>query len=135
MVATARRRYRRTALGLSVLYAVLLIGVSVFFKTGPRTGVSAYAAAVLPALPIIGVFYAIGRYLVEEQDEFLRMLMVRQILWATGIALSIATVWGFLESFNVVRHVDAYWVAVLWFGGLALGACINRLTLGSFGPC
>jgi hypothetical protein len=31
----------------------------------------------------------------------------------------------------MVGHVEAYYVAVLWFGGLGLGACINKLTLGA----
>ena len=82
-----------------------------------------------------GIFAAIGRYLVEEQDEYVRMLMVRQTLWASGFALSVATVWGFLENFDLVGHVDAYYIAVLWFGGLGLGACINRFTLGDAGRC
>ena len=67
---------------------------------------------MLPALPIIGIFGAIGRYLVEEQDEYVRMLMVRQTLWASGFALSVATIWGFLESFDLVGHVDGYYVAI-----------------------
>ena len=75
----------------------------------------------------VGIFVAIGRYLVEEQDEYLRVLMVRQTLWASGFALSIATIWGFLESFELVGHVESFYVAVLWFGGLGLGACANKL--------
>ena len=59
------------------------------------------------------------------------MLTVRQTLWATGFALSVATVWGFLESFDLVGHIDAYYIAVLWFGGLGLGSCMNKLTLGA----
>jgi hypothetical protein len=55
--------------------------------------------------------------------------MVRQTLWASGFALSFATIWGFLESFDLVAHVEAYYVAVLWFGGLGLGACVNKLTV------
>ena len=57
--------------------------------------------------------------------------MVRQTLWASGFALSVATIWGFLENFDLVGHVEAYYIAVLWFGGLGLGACINKLTLGA----
>ena len=75
------------------------------------TGGLAYVVAVLPALPIIGIFAAIGRYLVEEQDEYVRMLMVRQTLWASGFALSLATIWGFLENFDLVGHIDAYYIA------------------------
>ena len=58
------------------------------------------------------------------------MMMVRQTLWASGFSLSIATIWGFLESFDMVGHVPVYWVSVLWFGGLGLGSCVNKLTMG-----
>ena len=70
---------------------------------------AAYFVAIFPALPIIGIFGALGRYLVEEQDEYVRMLMVRQALWASGFALSLATVWGFLENFGLVGHADGYY--------------------------
>jgi len=130
---SAQRRYNRSVLLLSLAYALILFGVITFFKNSSPTGLSAYAAAILPALPIIGVFFAMGRYLVDEQDEYLRMLTVRQTLWASGFMLSVATIWGFLENFDLVHHIDAYYAAVLWFGGLGLGACINKLTLGSSG--
>jgi hypothetical protein len=129
----AQRRYNRSVILLSLAYALILFGVITFFKNSSPTGLSAYAAAILPALPIIGVFFAMGRYLVDEQDEYLRMLTVRQTLWASGFMLSVATIWGFLENFDLVHHIDAYYAAVLWFGGLGLGACINKLTLGSSG--
>ena len=129
------KRYNWRVIWLSLIYAALLIGVVYAFKRQLIAGPFAYAAAVLPALPIIGIFASIGRYLVEEQDEYVRMLMVRQTLWASGFALSVATVWGFLENFNLVEHVDAYSVAIVWFAGLGLGAGINKLTLGTTGGC
>jgi len=92
-----------------------------------------YFVAMLPALPIIGIFGAIGRYLVEEQDEYVRMLMVRQTLWASAFSLSIATTWGFFDNFGLVGHVDGYWIAVLWFLGLGLGRIYNKLTVGEGG--
>jgi hypothetical protein len=103
------------------------------FKHHLLSGVVAYIVAALPALPIIGIFFAMGRYLVEEQDEYVRMLMIRQALWASGFALSAATIWGFLESFDVVGHIDAYYIAVIWFGGLGVGSLINKLTVGDGG--
>jgi hypothetical protein len=131
----ATKRYNWRVLWLSLVYVVLLLGAVYAFKHQLIGGPFAYAAAVAPALPIIGIFAAIGRYLVEEQDEYLRMLMVRQTLWASGFALSVATVWGFLENFDLVEHVDAYSVAIVWFAGLALGAAINKLTLGAPARC
>jgi hypothetical protein len=132
MIASkASKTYNVRVLWLSLFYGAFLMAAVYGFRHQLLTGPVAYLAAVLPALPIIGIFAAIGRYLVEEQDEYLRMLMVRQTLWASAFALSVATVWGFLESFDMVGHVEAYYVAVLWFGGLGLGACINKLTLGA----
>ncbi len=126
----AIRRYNHRVIWLSLLYAAFLLGAVYAFKHHLVSGPVAWIAAILPALAISGIFVAIGRYFVEEQDEYLRMLMVRQTLWASGFALSIATIWGFLESFDLVDHVPVYWVSVLWFGGLGLGACANKLTIG-----
>lgn len=126
----ANRRYNIRVIVLSLIYAVFLLGAVYGFKHHLLAGAIAWIAAILPALAIIGIFAAIGLYLVEEQDEYLRMLMIRQTLWASGFALSIATVWGFLESFELVHHVESYYVAVLWFAGLGLGNFANRLTIG-----
>jgi hypothetical protein len=93
------------------------------------SGPLAYALAILPGLSVAGMFWAIGRLMIEEQDEYQRMLFVRQSLVATGFTLSIVTIWGFLENFNLVQHVDAFFVAILWFIGLGFGSVYNVLTL------
>ena len=130
----ARRRYNMAVLGCSVGYAAALFGAISYFNNHPDArSATAYAAAIVPALLIIGIFFAIGRYLVEERDEYLRLLMVRQTLVASALALSFATLWGFLESFGLAPHVEAYWFAVIWFAGLGLGDCVNKLTLGREG--
>ena len=127
-VSPAMRRY---TIGLTLLmtaYVLILLGVNVYFDNSSPTGAIAYVAAALPAFPIIGVFLIIGRLIVDlKNDEYVRMLMVRQTLIATGFSLSIATVWGFLESFDLAPHVDAYWAAVLWFAGLGVGGCLNAV--------
>ena len=123
----AIKRYNRRVIALSLIYAALLFGAVYLFVHHLLSGPVAYVAAVLPALPIIGIFVVIGRYLVEESDEYLRDQFVRQALIATGFALSIATAWGFLENFDLVPHVYAYYAAILWFAGLGIGACFNKL--------
>lgn len=125
----AQRRYNRRVMGLSVAYAAFLLPIVAVFRHDPPAGGVAYALAILPALPIIGIFMAIGRYLVEERDEYLRLLMTRQTLIASGLALSVAMVVGFLESFDLIAPIHSYWFAILWFAGLGLGGCVNKLTV------
>ena len=131
----AAKRYNIRVVWLSLLYAATLLAATYAFKHHLLSGPPAYIAAILPALSIIGVFGAMGRYLVEETDEYLRMLLIRQSLWASAFALSIATTWGFLESFGLAGHIEAFYVAVVWFGGLGLGSIYNRLTLGASVGC
>ena len=86
-----------------------------------------FVIAILPGLAVSGVFWAIARLIIEEEDEFVRMLSVRQTLIASGFALSAASIWGFLEAADLVVHLDAYWVAIAWFVGLIIGAGVNTL--------
>jgi len=129
----AQRRFKIAMFMLWLAYMLVLVGVVTYFRNGTPSGVPAYAAAILPALPIVGMFFAIGRYLIEESDEYLRMKMNRQVLVATALTLTVATIWGFLENFDLVRHIDSYWAAVVWFFGLSVGRLYNRYTIGDGG--
>ena len=133
IMSPAGWRYNKRVIILSLIYSAFLIGAVYGFKHHLVSGAFAWIVAILPALPIIGIFGAIGRYLVEEQDEYVRMLMVRQTLWASGFALSLATAWGFLESFDLVGHADGYYVVIAWYFGLGVGGIVNKLTLGDGG--
>ena len=125
----ALRRYA-VRLTLAMIAYVATLGVALRLVGGGLVaGLPAYLLALLPGAAIAGVFWAAGRLLVEEKDEYLRMLMVRQALVATGFTLTIATMWGFLEHFHLVPHVEAFYIAVLWFAGLGVGSCSNWLAL------
>jgi hypothetical protein len=129
----AWKRYNWRVIWLSLAYAIFLIAAVYGFKHRLVPGALKYLVAILPALPVVGIFAAMGRYLVEESDEFVRMLMVRQTLWAGGFALSCATIWGFLESFDLVGRVDGYYIVIAWYFGLGIGGVANKLTLGEGG--
>ncbi|MDB5693712.1 MAG: hypothetical protein JWO81_2775 [Alphaproteobacteria bacterium] len=129
----AQRRYVLRVAIATAAYLITLAAAVRLVGRGEVTGPLAWLLALLPGLSVAGFFWAIGRLLIEEKDEYLRMLLVRQVLVATAFALSITSVWGFLENFRLVDHVDAYWVAILWFFGLGVGAFVNRLTLGTAG--
>ena len=124
----AQKRYvLRVSIAMAA-YIVTLTAALRFVGGGDVTGAGAYLLALLPGLSVAGVFWAIGRLLVEEKDEYMRLLLVRQSLVATGFTLSVSTMWGFLENFDLVPHVDAFYIAVLWFAGLGIGSCVNWLT-------
>ena len=132
MLTNRSRAIKRYHLRLGVAMAAYIVTLTAalhFVGGGDVTGPFAYLLALLPGVSIAGIFWAIGRLLVEERDEYQRMLLVRQSLVATGFTLSVVTMWGFLENFDLVPHVDAFYVAVLWFSGLALGSCVNWILL------
>ena len=125
----AQRRYvLRIAIFTAAYIATLSIAIR-FVRDGGVTGPLAYVLGVLPGLSVAGFFWAIARLIIEEQDEYLRVLLVRQVLVATGFTLTLVTIWGFLENLRLVPHVDAFYVAVIWFFGLGVGSCFNWLSM------
>lgn len=130
-----RRRYTQRLAAAMGIYLVSLFAAEYLISRQLVDGPVVWVLGIIPGLAVVGAFYAIAMLIVEQTDEFLRMLVVRQTLVATGFSLSIATVWGFLENFDLVPHVDAYWVAILWFLGFGLGGFINKRTMGAWGEC
>lgn len=132
----ATRRYLIRMAILMSLYIVLIFAAGWIFRHTTIAGIPAYALAIAPALPIIGVFWAVMRLLVEEPDEYIRMLQVRQCLFATGFCLTVMTVWEFLQNYDLVPPGNGgFGAAFFWFIGLGLGAFYNRMTMGTVGSC
>ena len=132
----AARRYVARLGVLAMLYVVTLFMSVTLFRHDPPTGALAYALALIPAVPVIGVFWALMRFIVEEKDEFVRLLMVRQCMVATGFCLTIVTVREFLQNFDLISLDNGgFGAAFFWFMGLGVGAIYNRLTMGTSGTC
>ena len=132
----ATRRYLIRLAVLMSAYLVTLFVAVYAFRHQLVSGPLAYPLAVLPAVPVIGVFWAVMRLLVEEPDEYLRMLFVRQALIATGFCLTVMTIWEFLQNFDLVPPGNGgFGAAFFWFMGLGVGALYNKLTVGTAGSC
>lgn len=129
----AHRRYVMRVFVAMAGYVATLFLAEMLIDDGGLTGPLAWLVALLPGLCVASVFWAIGRLLIEETDEYLRSLLVRQMLVATGLTMVIATIYGFLENYRLVGHVDAFYLTVLFFAGLGVGALVNKLTLGDGG--
>lgn len=119
--------YLRRFFPTMALYVLLVLGVPFAIRATGAQGPLLWALAIAPGLPIAAVFWIIGRLLVELDDEYLRMLEVRKALVATGFAMSLASVWGFLEVYAHAPHLPLFFVPIAWFGGLAVGSVVNLI--------
>jgi hypothetical protein len=126
----AMRRYLKRLASFMVVYFVALFLAGYLFRHHRPEGIMAVGLAILPALPIIGVIWTIFRLLAEETDEYIRMLFVRQALFATGFCLSVMTVWEFLQNYDVVSNdTHGFGTTFVWFIGLGIGAIVNARAL------
>lgn len=134
-LSAPRRRYTyRLAICMIGYVATLFLADWLIDERG-IAGLPAMSAALVPALFVAGVFWALARLLIEETDEYQRHLLVRQLLIGSGITLTLVTIWGFWESFGLVGHIDAFYIAALFFVGMGVGGIVNKFTLGDAGRC
>src|SRR5208283_3075438 len=124
----AQRRFVRTCWMSGGMVTVLAVAVALLFRFLHLHGAPAYAAAVLPALPILWVLVETGRFLAVEKDEFQRNLLVQCLLGGIGGTLAVTTIWGYLEDFARAPRLDLIWVyPIFWlFVGLAWPVVYRR---------
>lgn len=123
-LSPATRRYNRRMLIWSLGY-VLCLGIAMTVRNylHPQ-GALLWGIAVLPSVPMIFFVWTLARYVVEEEDEYLRDRQTSAALIGLALVLLAGTLWGFLETFGVVPHVPAWWVVPVWAIGLGLGQMI-----------
>lgn len=131
----AVRRYIRIHLVLSVLYVALVLLASGFVPDDAKPTPGVIFWAVLPGLVVLGWIWNMGRFLMELEDEFLRVLEIRKALVATGLTLGIAGGWGLIELFAQVPKLPVFFIFPIWCLGLAVGSLVNRVTMGTSGEC
>lgn len=118
-----KRYFFRLAVCLTA-YAVLLIGGLLLVRAGAPLSVRVFLAYA-NAAAICGVFWAIFRLLAECDDEYQRLLLVKQTLLATAATLVIATFWQFLEVYRVLAG-GPRWIGVIWLASFGVAAPIVR---------
>ena len=110
----AHRRYTNRTLVVSLAYVLTLVVAIAGYRLLPHASPLMWAAAVLPAIPILAWIGVMALYLREETDEFERAVQTESALWAIGGLLALATIWGFLEMFDLAPHVPAWSAFPLW---------------------
>jgi hypothetical protein len=129
----AMKRYVWRLMSVMAVYAAVLVGGQLGMKAGLLGPQAAIVIALVCGLCIALTFVIMGRLMMETPDEFMRLLFVRQTLIASGFALSLAAVHGFLSDFEIIARVDAYWWPVLFFAGQFVGQIANRVQYGTWG--
>ena len=119
-ISRAMADYNRRIVFSSLGY-VLGLGIAVtLWNSYQLSDALVFAISLLPTVPPFGIIWAMARYLAEEQDEYLRHRTIMAALFALGVVLAIGIFYGFLEMFELVPHIWAWWVLPVWAIGLGL---------------
>lgn len=125
MGSRATSRYNKGMMASAMLY-VFGLGIAVYLDSVLEIDRELmWVAAFLPILPIFAMIWVMGRYIVEEEDEFLRQRAIIAALGGLGLLLGLASLWGFLEQFDLVPHVRGWWSLPVW----AFGMGVTRMWL------
>ncbi len=114
-MSKAGRSYTYRLAPTMALYVIFLFIAQWTFHHLHPSGIIVYLLAVLPALPLVGSLAIVGLYIAEESDEFERSIIVQSMLWGLAGALSISTIWGFLEDFAKAPHIATFYVYVFFW--------------------
>ena len=116
----AMRRYSNRLMLVMIGYFVLLLAAIQGYRAGWTSGVFGYVLALVPTVPLLGIFALYGRYFREETDEVQRAMVMTSLVWSGAASLCEATVWGFLETFGKAPHLWMWAVPVAFFAQLGV---------------
>lgn len=111
---SAQRRFTARFIPLMIGYVVVLLGAQYWIAAWHPTGAMLATAAALPAIPLIGTIATLGLYVAQERDDYIRHLHIVAMLWATGVSLATATMWGFLQGAGTVGGAPLYLSFPFW---------------------
>lgn len=132
----ANRTYIRQFIPITVAYLASIALATWVIPDDAPADVLTISLAILPGLCVLGWLWAMGRLLVELQDEYLRMLEVRKMIIATGLTLAVTSIWGILELYSPeIPQMPVFFVFPMWCLGLAAGQIVNRITMCGGAGC
>ena len=126
---SVERRYVVRLLGSMAVYGAVFLSARPFETTFTAPAVR-WALALVLALSTLGAVWAIARYLIEEDDEYLRLRQVQAVLGATGLTLAVYTLWGYLAVFRLAGELPAYDIfpvfSACWLLTVGAGRALGR---------
>jgi hypothetical protein len=126
----SNRRYLRAFVPVMIFYSVFCFaGPALLEKAGNPPKALVVSVALLSAVPLMVVFWLMGR-LLRETDEYTRLIQSRAMLAGGGFTLSFAGVWGFLEYFGIAPHLWPVLLIPLFFASYGAAMVIHQLRTG-----
>ena len=118
---------------ISLVYVAAVAAASWLLPDHAAPGAGTIAIALVPGIAVFGWIWAMGRLLIELDDEYLRLLEVRKFLVATAVTLAGTSIWGMIELYTTTPRLPVFFVFPLWCGALMIGSIVNKLTMGDGG--
>lgn len=122
--AAGRRYVVRT---MAFMSGYVAINVAAIFGAFDDVGspVAAWLLAAAVSAPVVGQIWA-TLSLMRESDEFVRALIAKQFILSAGLAMALATFWGFAESYADAHHLPAWIIYPLFWACFGLVAPFVR---------
>lgn len=123
------QRWSMAKFGSLMILAVVTLAVA--HEAAEHSSVSKSLVMVLdllPAVPILAMILVVSRYLTRETDEFIRLLVMRSLLWGIGTTMVadivLAAVFNDPRAlhFAVVYNIDVFTVTAM----IALAVQLRR---------
>ncbi len=122
----AHRRYVVRTLAFMVPYMALCISMMVTDAFDDVMGKpAAWVLAAAVSAPVIGQIWA-TLSLMRESDEFVRAVTAKQFIVAAGLAMALATFWGFGETFAGAPHIPAWLIYPLFWAAFGVVSAFIR---------
>ena len=111
--AIVNKKYRiRAGLFMSAYVAVNIAAITGAFDGMKSPGT--WLFSLVATAPVIGHIWTFLVWM-RDSDEFVRTLIAKRFIVATGIALAAASTWGFMELYAKAPHIPAAMVyPLLW---------------------
>ncbi|MFN7129536.1 MAG: hypothetical protein ACK4OJ_10780 [Brevundimonas sp.] len=122
----AHRRYVIRIMAFTIPYVAICVSMmttDAFDEVMGKPAAWGLAAAV--SAPVIGQIWAVLS-LMRESDEFVRGVTAKQFIVSSGLAMAVATFWGFGESFAGAPHMQTWLIVPLFWGMYGLTAPFIR---------
>ena len=112
--SSAHRRYVVRTMGFMSGYVAINVAAILGAFDDIASPVAAWLLALSVSAPVVGQIWA-TLALMRESDEFVRAVTAKQFILAAGMAMAIASVWGFGESYADAYHVPAWIIYPLFW--------------------